>query len=307
MKFKLIAIIILLSNLSLAQTELNCFKKIKQSKWNYSICIDSIMGVNLTNMSEILIKQYEISESGKLTRQLSIRKSYNYDDKSPKELWSYEFKNIKFKDSRLISSTDSIFKINDNNFYSKQEIYKDQKDGIWTMSYAIGLYKSQYYVFHTMGINEGNDSYEFLLKVINRSSFFGKPVLKDDRKIKNDFLDDLTQGINDKEALNRILLNVDTFMSAAPEEEKQMLVKERPKIQLMIDKWNESVNSFVVEMKDFKAVSVKSSYFQQDNSQPNVTSHFGEVHFNCDGQEVSYKILSMEIDEKMYIARIMQN
>ncbi|MFC5046061.1 hypothetical protein [Aquimarina hainanensis] len=258
-------------------------------------------------MSEILIKQYEISESGKLARQLSIRKSYNYDDKSPKELWFYEFGNTKFKDSRLISSTDSIFKINENNFYSKQEVYKDQKDGIWTMSYAIGLYKSQYYTFHTMGINKGNDSHEFLLKVIKRSSFFGKPVLKDDRKVKNDFLGDLTQGINDKKALNRILLNIDTFMSAAPEEEKQMLVKERPKIQLMIDQWNESVNSFVVEMKGFKTVSIKNSHFQQDNSKPNVTGHFGVVHFNCDGQEISYKILSLEIDKKMYLARIMKN
>ncbi|WP_299899855.1 hypothetical protein [uncultured Aquimarina sp.] len=307
MKFKLIAIIILLSNLSLAQTELNCLKKIKESKWNYSICIDSTMGVDFTNMSEILIKQYEISESRKLTRQLSIRKSYNYNDKSSKELWSYEFGNTKFKDSRLISSTDSIFKINDNNFYSKKEIYKDQEDKIWTMSYAIGLYKSQYYAFHTMGINEGNDSYEFLLKVINRSSFFGKPVLKDDRKIKNDFLNNLIQGINDKKALNRILLNTDTFMSAAPEGEKQMLIKERSKIQLMIDRWNESANSFVEEMKDFKTVSVKNSNFQQDNSQPNVTSYFGKVIFNCDEQEISYKILSMEINGKMYLARMMKN
>ncbi len=307
MRSIVILIIILFNNTCFAQKELSCLKNIKKSNWNYAICTDSIMDVNLANMSEILIKQQEISDSGKLTRQLSIRMLYNYKNKSVKELWSSEFEDIKFKESKLVSATDSLFKVNDNSFYSKHIVYKDEKDKIWTLSSAIGIYKSQYYSFHTMGINKGNDSYKYLLKVINRSNFFDTPTLKNDNKIRDSFLDNLIKSITNEKSLNEILLDVNTFISIAPEEEKQILEKDHPKIELMINSWNKSVYPFIKEMKEFETVSIKNSSFIPDNPQPNATTYFIRVLFNCDQQEISYKMLCMAIDGKIYLGQMMKS
>lgn len=174
------------------------------------------------------------------------------------------------------------------------------------LSSAIGRYKNQYYTFQTLGINDKNESLNFLCKVLKRTSFFGEPTLKNDKAIKDIFLNTLTVGIKNKEELNKILINPEVIISVTPEKEKESMSEQLPEMEMLMKNWNQTVYDFTDEMKKYETVTINRSEFKRDNSQPNITGYAAIISFDCDGQEIIYRLMCMEIDGVMYLVKMMK-
>jgi len=291
----------------LSQVKEDCFKEIKKSEWNYSICIDNQMGVDATSESELIIKQYEISENETKTRQLSISLEYNYESRREQELWDTQFAGKQMKGLKLLERKDSVLMSGENQFYIVNRTFENETKELRVLSSAIGLYKNQYYTFETLGINDKNETLNFLCKVLKRTTFFGEPTVKNDKAFKDTFLNTLTTGIKNIEELNKILITTDIMLSIAPEKEKESMDEQLPQFEMMMKNWNQTVYDFIEEMKKYKTVTIKSSDFKRDSSQPNMTGYMASINFDCDGQEIGYRLVCMEIDGLIYLGKMVKN
>lgn len=307
MKTLILSLFTLAMTNGFSQVKENCFKEIKKSEWNYSICIDSHMAVDATSESELIIKQYEISEKETKTRQLSISLEYNHDGNTEQELWDTQFSGKQTKGLKLLERKDSVLISGENQFYIVNRTFENENKELRVLSSAIGLYKNQYYTFQTLGINDKNEALNFLCKVLKETTFFGEPTMKNDKAIKDKFLNTLTAGIKKKEELNDILITTDIMLSITPEKEKESMVEQLPQFEMMMKNWNQTVYDFIEEMGKYKAVTIKSSDFKRDNSQPNMTGYMALINFDCDGQEIGYRLLCMEIDGLMYLGKMVKN
>ena len=307
MKTLIISLFTLATTNCLCQVKEDCFKEIKKSEWNYSICIDNHMGVDAPSESELIIKQYEIAEKETKTRQLSIALEYNYESNTEQELWETQFSGKQMKGLKLLERKDSVLISGENQFYIVNRTFENENKELWVLSSAIGLYKNQYYTFQTLGINDKNEALNFLCKVLKRTTFFGESTVKNDKAIKDKFLNTLNAGIKNKEELNEILITTDIMLSITPEKEKESMTEQLPQFEMMIKSWNQTVYDFVDEMKKYEAVAIKNYDFKRDNSQPNMTGYLALINFDCDGQEIGYRLVCMEIDGLMYLGKMVEN
>jgi len=60
-------------------------------------------------------------------------------------------------------------------------------------------------------------------------------------------------------------------------------------------------------MKGFEHVTIKSSELTSDQSPDNVTFYLGTIRFDCDGHEISYQLVCLEIGGTIYLGRIAKN
>jgi hypothetical protein len=307
MKTLIISILTLAITNCFSQVKDDCFKEIKKSEWNYSICIDKHMGVDATNESELVIKQYEIAEDETKTRQLTITLEYNYENNTEQELWDAQFAGKQMEGLKLLDRKDSVLISGDTEFFIVNRTFENENKELWVLSSAIGLYKNQYYTFQTLGINDKSETLNFLCKVLNRSSFFGEPSVKNDKSIKDQFLNTLISGIKDKKELQEILITTDVMLSITPEKDKKSMTEQLPQFEMMMKNWNQTVYDFVDGMKKYKTVTIKNYDFKRDNSQPNMTGYMALINFDCDGQDIGYRLVCMEIDGLMYLGKMVKN
>ncbi|UTW61025.1 hypothetical protein KFE98_13480 [bacterium SCSIO 12741] len=288
------------------QVNNDCFHVIKKSDWNLSICIDTMMGVNSSDEFELQIMQYETSDQGKSTRRLSITLDYNYENRSAKEILENQFSNKPINGLREISRQDSVLGAGGNQFYLVNWIFENEKRDTLALSAAIGFYENQYYTFQTFGPTQNHEPLNFLCKVLNRISYIGEPTLKNDKAIIDNFLSTLTLGIKVEEKLKDILINAEIFLSTIPEKERESLSQDLPLIEMRLNNWNQTVYAFIRAMNKYESVVIKKHDFKRDISQPNLTGYMALVVFDCDGEEISYRLICMEVDGLMYLGRMVK-
>lgn len=290
----------LVSTLNAQEKQCNTVKK---DNWNFSICLDSIMNVDLSSHDKIIIKQKEKNNDLKIIREVILLREYNYKNKRTNQIWEDQFQ--KFKNKNISIIKDSTYFKNDNEYHIKHLGLKSKDSSRITISTAIVKYKTQYFSFETIGYNK-NDSYNFLIKILDKTAFYGVPKLFDDNKLKQDFLSNIRNTIKNKSLLNKLIPTTELFISVAPQKEKDDLNKNSELLQEQIKNWNDSAEVVFDKLSSFDKTQIIDSSFKLMDSKNNVDFYTGSIVFLCDNEKMYFNLLILNIKNHFYLSRIIQ-
>lgn len=301
MKLKyLLLFFFLVSTLNAQEKQCNTVRK---DNWNFSICLDSIMNVDLSNHDKIIIKQKEKNNDLKISRKAILLREYNYKNKRANQIWEDHFQKFKNKNVSIIK--DSTYFKNDNEYYIKHISLKSKDSLRIIISTAIAKYKTQYFSFETIGYNK-NDSYNFLIKILDKTAFYGAPKLFDDNKLKQDFLNKIINTIKNKSLLNKLIPSTELFISIAPEKEKDDLNRNPESLQEIIKGWNDSAEVVFDKLSNFDKTQIIDSSFKLMDSKNNVDYYTCSIAFLCDNEKMYFNLLILHIKNQFYLSRIIQ-
>lgn len=293
---------------ALGQLDTNCAHIGSKPEWNYSLCMDKSMGVDDTQMGKYVVTKYSSlgEQSGSMSTSLSITCAYNSAQQTVQELWQSKFGNRQFDGWELTKQSDTLIVHSNARFYVvTTEIRNPATKERMSLSNAIGLYKTQYYTFSAIGINNISTR-NFMLDVINRSSFEGEPAMQDDSKQLANFVEAIRAGLSDRKKLDKVLITADIFYDALPEEGKKEMGANREGLNAWMESWNSTVNALADEVKRCGSIQLELVDVRREEAEESAGfgSYLALVQVNCDGTSKAYRMIWMQLNGTMYLGKV---
>lgn len=278
----------------------NCFREITKSEWNYKFCLDT----NMTFESEgakVSIIQYESTKNQDIQSRVNLSFGSN-DDFSSSDVILMRIGNKHY----LLDSFSTTFDTNYSKFnieVSFGTIEFSKKNGkLETKKVAVVTYHSTYFLFEFVSSDSNQNWIAGLKNVIDRSEFFGTPILTNGNKLEEEFKSNFLACIKDSSLIDDFLVSFELFENATPQEEKDLNASNNmPDFNSMIEKWNNNMKNTFKELSDLDSVSISNINFEREFFDINVIGYNGVIDLAENSNKISYRFFAFQFEDKIYM------